>query len=102
MKLSDMASYDQSIASLSTLYSRSEGKLNTELSKFKRKSKICATAFCSRFYWFYIMNAYSFSFIITILALTLFSVDSKSPRNIQSSFTLILTSFFFKVYKYMN
>ena len=44
-------------------------------------------------------NAYSFNFLITVLTLTLFShpIEKAVHTRISSSFTLILTSFSFKV-----
>lgn len=101
VKTSNYASYDASATSFSTLYVNPEDvKLNKSFLASKRKSKYSATAFCSRRPTYYIANAYSFNFLITVLALTIFSYDLKATHSrISSSFTLILTSFSFKVFK---
>ena len=44
------------------------------------------------------MNVYSFNFLITLLSLTLFAIETKISQNrLSGTFTLILTSFSFKV-----
>lgn len=70
----------------------------TEFELFRKRSKIVATMFCSRKPVYYLVNFYLYNFLITALALTLFVVDLKFVQNrISSSFTLILTSFNFKI-----
>ena len=60
--------------------------------------KFVATCFCSRRPGYYLTNVYSFNFLITVLSLTLFVIDTKLAQNrISGTFTLILTSFSFKV-----
>jgi len=47
---------------------------------------------------FYITNCYSFNFLITVLSLTQFVIEAKfAESRIRGIFTLILTSFSFKV-----
>ncbi len=94
------ASYDEDAISFESLYdSETESKLERKFLTSNRKSKYSATAYCSRLPLYYIANAYSFNFLITILALTLFShsIEKSVHSRISSSFTLILTSFSFKV-----
>lgn len=64
----------------------------------RKKSKFVASCFCSRRPAYYLANFYSYNFLITILSLTLFVIDIKFVQSrLSSSFTLILTSFNFKV-----
>ena len=66
--------------------------------KSNKKSKFVATCFCSRRPGYYLTNVYSFNLLITVLSLTLFVIDTKLAQNrISGTFTLILTSFSFKV-----
>ena len=63
-----------------------------------QKSNYVVTCFCSRRPGYYIKNVYSFNFLITVLSLTLFVIDTRLAQNrISGTFTLILTSFSFKV-----
>lgn len=63
-----------------------------------QKSKFVAVCKCSRKPVYYLINAYSFNLLITVLSLTLFVIDTKLAQNrISGTFTLILTSFSFKV-----
>jgi hypothetical protein len=69
-----------------------------KMSKSNKRSKFVATCFCSRRPGYYLTNVYSFNFLITVLSLTLFVIDTKLAQNrISGTFTLILTSFSFKV-----
>ncbi len=63
-----------------------------------QKSNYVVTCFCSRRPGYYIKNVYSFNFLITVLSLTLLVIDTRLAQNrISGTFTLILTSFSFKV-----
>ena len=63
-----------------------------------RKSKFVASCFCSRRPGYYLINFYSFNFLVTVLALTLFVIDvNNADRRITGTFTLILTLFSFKI-----
>jgi hypothetical protein len=63
-----------------------------------KKAKFVAVCRCSRKPMFYVINAYLFNLLITVLSMTLFAIDSKMAQNrISGTFTLILTSFSFKV-----
>ena len=62
------------------------------------KPKFVVTVKCSRRSPFYLVNNFLFNFLITILSMTLFSIDPKTAQTrIGGTFTLILTSFSFKV-----
>jgi hypothetical protein len=62
------------------------------------RSKFVATCYCSRKCGFYLINFFSFNFLIIVLSLTLFAIDLKNAdRRITSNFTLILTLSSFKV-----
>jgi len=66
--------------------------------KMIRRPKFVASCLVSRNYNYYLTNVYSFNFLITILSLTLFVIDfEKAERRISGTFTLILTSFSFKI-----
>jgi hypothetical protein len=66
-------------------------------SRSQRHSKICFTTFVSRKPEYYFFNAYFLIFLITISALTIFSVDCKMPQSrLQTTYTLLLTSVSFK------
>ena len=81
VKISHLASYDQQ-----------KSKSNTLKPQLKH-SKLCATCYCARKPGYYISNAISLIFIITLCSLTLFAIDPKLPQNrFQSTITLILTS----------
>ena len=94
VRTSQTASYDDSQNSLNS-------KTRSDTSIVKRtpaRSKFVATSFVSRNPGYYIINVYLFNFLITILSLTLFVIDIKSAeRRISGTFTLILTSFSFKI-----
>lgn len=69
-----------------------------ELNQRQTKPKFVAVCKCSRKSAFYLINAYLFNLLITVLSMTLFAIDSKFAQNrISGTFTLILTSFSFKV-----
>lgn len=60
-------------------------------------SKISATCFSARRPGYYIFNAYFLIFLITSVALTIFSINPKLPQNrLQTNCTLLLTSVSFK------
>jgi hypothetical protein len=83
VRTSHLASYDQH-----------KSKSNSEILKPKLKhSKLCATCYCARKPGYYVFNAISLIFLITLCSLTLFSIDPKLPQSrAQSTITLILTS----------
>jgi hypothetical protein len=91
VEISETASYDESDPRGS--------KIDVAfLNKTSRKSKFVAVCTCSRIPLFYLINCYSFNLLITVLSLTLFVIDVKLAQNrISGTFTLILTSFSFKV-----
>ena len=63
-----------------------------------KRSKLVASCYCSRLPWYYVINAYSFQVLITLLALTLFMIEPEiAERRINGTFTLILTSFSLKI-----
>ena len=99
---SQTASYDESCTSVNNGEKR-ENMDNISAKKFTQlrppiKSKFVASCFCSRRPGYYLTNVYSFNFLITILSLTLFVIDVKmADRRISGTFTLILTSFSFKI-----
>ena len=65
--------------------------------KTMRHSKISFTCYCSRKPEYYFFNAYFLIFLITVSALTIFSVDCKLPQSrLQTTYTLLLTSVSFK------
>ena len=81
--VSDISSYDR--------------KKNVLVNK-ARRSKFAAKCYCSRKPMFYITNCYMFNFLITVLSLTQFIIEAKAAEaRIRGIFTLILTSFSFKV-----
>jgi len=81
---SDKASYD------------ADSKYNTSFKQYKHK--FVAVVKCSRRSTFYIINAYLFNLLITILSMTLFAIEAKiAQTRLSGTFTLILTSFSFKV-----
>jgi hypothetical protein len=101
---SQTASYDESTTSVHNGEKRDNPKENSATHKkynqLKQpiKSKFVASCFCSRRPGYYLTNVYSFNFLITILSLTLFVIDVKmADRRISGTFTLILTSFSFKI-----
>jgi len=84
--------------SMSFASTNSEDFKQIKMSKSNKRSKFVATCFCSRRPGYYLTNVYSFNFLITVLSLTLFVIDTKLAQNrISGTFTLILTSFSFKV-----
>ena len=94
VRTSQTASYDDSSNSLNSK-SKSEMKV---AKKSPPRAKFAASCFVSRNYIYYMTNVYSFNFLITILSLTLFVIDyDKAERRISGTFTLILTSFSFKI-----
>lgn len=94
VRTSQTASYDDSTNSLN---SRSKQEVLAN-KLFQAKSKFVASCFVSRNYIYYMTNVYSFNFLITILSLTLFVIDfDRAERRISGTFTLILTSFSFKI-----
>jgi hypothetical protein len=79
-------------------YDVSESKKELKRANRIRKAKFVAVCRCSRKPMFYVINAYLFNLLITVLSMTLFAIDSKIAQNrISGTFTLILTSFSFKV-----
>lgn len=85
VKIGEKASYDM------------DRKNTHDQNKFI-KPKFVAVCKCSRRSAFYLINAYLFNLLITVLSMTLFAIDSKFSQNrISGTFTLILTSFSFKV-----
>lgn len=93
VKISEQASYDSgSTASLNEV----SYDLISSKNPFKNP-KLVATCYCSRKPGYYIFNAYFLIFLITVSALTIFSVDCKLPQNrLQTTYTLLLTSVSFK------
>ena len=62
------------------------------------KTKFLAQVKCSRHSNYYLINNFLFNFIITLLSITLFSIDSKiSQIRLGGTLSLLLTSFSFKV-----
>lgn len=107
VKVSETSSYETE-SSISIQCKFEEQKIIRDLEKSNNKipkdavtnkrSKFVATCYCSRRPGYYIKNVYSFNFLITVLSLTLFVIDTKLAQNrISGTFTLILTSFSFKV-----
>ncbi len=95
VRTSQTASYDDSRNSLN---SKSKIDTVTRSNLSQPKAKFAASCFVSRNYIYYMTNVYSFNFLITILSLTLFVIDfEKAERRISGTFTLILTSFSFKI-----
>ena len=97
--MSEIASYDVETASA---LSKSSNKLSdlhqVSANRTNRRSKFVASCFCSRRPGYYLTNVYSFNLLITVLSLTLFAIESKMSQNrISGTFTLILTSFSFKI-----
>lgn len=85
-------------SAISLSNSNSEDFKQIKMSKSNKRSKFVATCFCSRRPGYYLTNVYSFNLLITVLSLTLFVIDTKLAQNrISGTFTLILTSFSFKV-----
>lgn len=94
VRTSQTASYDDSQNSLNSK-TRSESEL---INRKPVKSKFVASCFVSRNAGYYITNVYLFNLLITILSLTLFVIDIKNAeRRISGTFTLILTTFSFKI-----
>jgi hypothetical protein len=91
--ISDSASYDSMSLSggkeISSKYDMSSG--------MSKPSKIVATCYCCRKPGYYLFNAYFLIFLITVIALTIFSVDCKLPQNrLQITCIILLTSVSFK------
>ena len=96
VKVSETASYDME-SSMSVSVTSDDYK-NLSMTKSNKRSKFVASCFCSRRPGYYLTNVYSFNLLITVLSLTLFVIDTKLAQNrISGTFTLILTSFSFKV-----
>lgn len=88
IKFEDKASYD--------IGNQTKTEINRNRNRVK--TKFVAVCRCSRKSMFYVINAYLFNLLITVLSMTLFAIDSKMAQNrISGTFTLILTSFSFKV-----
>ena len=83
---------------LTEIASYESNEISNNMNETIKKLKFVAVCKCSRKPLYYLINCYSFNFLITILSLTLFVIDSKLAQNrISGTFTLILTSFSFKV-----
>jgi hypothetical protein len=95
IKVSDTASYD--LGKNTTMVSISKGLLEFSQPDSKRIPKIVASCYCSRKPGYYMFNAYFLIFLITLSALTIFSMDCKQPQfRLNTSFTILLTSITFK------
>jgi hypothetical protein len=96
VKISESASYDRetnmdSINHISTCF------IDSYFYRPFKRPKISATCYCSRKPGYYAMNAYFLIFLITISALTVFSMDCKIPQSrLQTTCTILLTSVSFK------
>jgi len=68
------------------------------LNKIQTKSpKLVGTCYCARRPGFYLYNALSLIFLITVSALTVFSINLKLPANrLQTTYTILLASISFK------
>ena len=95
MDIKSVASYD--VGSTSSLNDKTfETADKLELVSLK-SPKISATTYCARRPGYYYFNAFFLIFLITISALTIFSVDCRLPQNrLQTTYTLLLTSVSFK------
>lgn len=95
VKMSNSASYDDTHD-----FKSGDDSYNmiSQLSmRVPRAPKIVATCYCARKPGYYLFNAYFLIFLITVSALTIFSVDCKLPQNrLQINVTLLLTSVSFK------
>ncbi|CAF0942644.1 unnamed protein product [Brachionus calyciflorus] len=98
VKVSQQASYDIGSA-------RSINNIDVEAHDFhemdkvrrSKRAKFVATCYCSRRPAYYLINCFSFNFLITVLSLTIFSIETRlAPNRISGTFTLILTSVSFK------
>ncbi len=64
----------------------------------RRVDQLKASCFVSRYPQYYLWNAFSLIFLITICSLNTFAIDQKIPQGrLQPAFTLLLTSISFKV-----
>lgn len=93
VNVSQQASYD--IGSIKSI-----NELDPEANEFdglhrimkSKRAKFVATCFCSRRPAYYLINCFSFNFLITCLSLTIFSLETRlAPNRISGTFTLILT-----------
>lgn len=105
VKVSDSASYDsKGLGGGNLLTIKSADKVHSDIYsrssmifRSQRPPKIVATCYCARKPGYYLFNAYFLIFLITVSALTIFSVDCKLPQNrLQINVTLLLTSVSFK------
>lgn len=95
VRTSQTASYDESNKMLNKIV-KSDPLIPKRT--FPRRSKFVATCFVSRNPGYYMINAFSFNCLITILTLTLFIIDVESAdKRITGTFKLILTLFTFKI-----
>ena len=82
VKVSETASYDMDSA-------ESESNASNRVTEFRqismiqsnKRSKFVATIFCSRRPGYYLLNVYSFNFLITVLSLTIFAIEAKLAQN---------------------
>lgn len=95
VKISESASYDttdsNTINHISTCF------IDSHFYRPFKHPKISATCYSSRKPGFYLSNAFFLIALITISALTVFSMDCKLPQNrLQTTCTILLTSVSFK------
>lgn len=99
VKVSQQASYDLGSAkSINEIDEEAQGLQEMDLMKKSRRAKFVATCYCSRRPAYYLINCFSFNFLITVLSLTIFSIETRlAPNRISATFTLILTRYFKKL-----
>ena len=86
---------------LSDVYKSSSDDFDDDTTPLKdlinKHPKYVALAYCARISTFYTLNAFLVTFLITILTLTSFSIECKSPQyRLISTFVLFLTVVTFK------
>lgn len=99
VKVSHLASYDVLHNKLQENRNESLEISQNENLKYSEKThpKFVVSCYCSRLGGYYFFNAFFIIFLITVLSLTIFSIDCKYPQSrLQTCFTLVLTSASFK------
>lgn len=93
VNVSQQASYDKgSTKSINELDVEANDNESLHRIMKSKRAKFVATCFCSRRPVYYLINCFSFNFLITCLSLTIFSLETRlAPNRISGTFTLILT-----------